>query len=236
MKSRRRHATFCEEGPFPCELLVCMNSNGDEIFNFTGEMGGERQDNEITAFLQARSFAGGRETMSVRSSYLQFEQADGRESAAGTNSFLTNESFARVEDASHHVWFISQRGEDVGPFARNFTTVEQFLHYAQQHSITFPTTPPRTGTSPATTAPTSPDVVAKWLDIQTTDKKFLKNFLSLFFLANDTLEHCCDMDPIDRLIAHSSLGYFFFNLMCTPITPDDESSRGRHPKDRKSVV
>ncbi|ORC79096.1 uncharacterized protein TM35_002201000 [Trypanosoma theileri] len=230
MKSRRRRAVPNVEAPFAYALFGSVDIHDEDFLNFTGEKTTTRNA-EIVEFLRNKSFAHGRDAAPKRSPYLRFQQPPDAENI-GLNDSSKNNSLAYVEDAAQHVWFISQRQGGATPFARNFITSNQFLQYAAQHSLEFPT-PPQGGLTAEngnTARATLPNGAAKWVDIQTTDKKLIADIVSRFPVSHDTIDHCCYLDNMDSLLAHSALGYFFFNLMCTPITPEDADNRSGETK------
>ncbi|KAH9581946.1 Mg2+ transporter protein [Trypanosoma melophagium] len=230
MKSRRRRAVPHVEAPFAYALFGSVDIHDEDFLNFTGEKSTTR-NSDFVEFLRNKSFAQGRDAVPKRSPYLRFQQPPDIENV-GVSDSSKNNSFAYVEDAAQHVWFISQRHGGATPFARNFITSQQFLEYALEHSLEFPT-PPQGGMSASndnTTTSSLPKVAAKWVDIQTTDKKLIADIVSRFPVSHDTIDHCCYLDNIDGLLAHSALGYFFFNLMCTPITSDECNNRSGETK------
>ncbi|EKF27706.1 hypothetical protein MOQ_008561 [Trypanosoma cruzi marinkellei] len=224
MKGRQRHAPLSAGVAFSYELFGSVDIKEEELLNFTGE-NGPRRNSEITEFLRNRSFATGRENVSRQASYLQFQQAVEVGNGAVEESGGWNNSFVSLEDAAQHVWFISQHSGGAMPFARNFTTADRFLKYAEEHSL-FSTEPQEVEAA----APNEPPTAAKWLDIQTTNNALITELLTQFPVSEETLNNCHYLDGMDALSAHSALGYFFFNLMCTPIVPEEETSRSRQTK------
>ncbi|KEG14987.1 hypothetical protein DQ04_00231130 [Trypanosoma grayi] len=235
MKSRRRREPIHAEAPYAYALYGNVDINDEELLNFTGEKRPSR-NSEIVEFLRNKSFARGRDASARRSPYLRFQQAKDAETTVGSES-LRSGSFAQVEDAAQHVWFISQRYGGATPFARNFISASQFLQYAAHHELEFPSagqsTTAATVVAEAEAAAAAPCGAAKWLDIQTTNKDLIADILARFPVAQDTIDHCRYIDGMDRLIAYSGLGYFFFNLACTPSLPDADT-RGRYQT--KSVM
>ncbi|EAN77969.1 uncharacterized protein TEOVI_000319000 [Trypanosoma equiperdum] len=233
MKARRRGGSLHAELPFTYTLFSTIDVYGDDLLDFTGDDKPERHA-EVTEFLRRRGSGACRDAPLGPSSYLHMREPFSyiAEGSISENTSDAGGSFARVEDAMQHVWFISQRDGISTPFALNFSTSAQFLRYAERESLQFPTL--RCGSSTMASEPIAAhEGPAKWLDIQTKNKTLVTDILSHFPVSADTVEHCCYPDDMDRVIAHSTLGYFFFNLMCTPIALG-EVARGRHQV--KSVI
>ncbi|RNF08903.1 hypothetical protein TraAM80_02448 [Trypanosoma rangeli] len=224
MKSRQRRGPRNAEVAFSYELFGSIDIDSGDVLNFTGE-NGSRPNRDTTQFLHNKSYAQGKETTSRQSLYLQFQRTVDVENGATGQTDDRNDSFVNLEDAAQHVWFLSQRSEGSMPFALNFTTSDQFLQYAKSHSLF--STAPRGSVEKAAAGPPK---AAKWLDIQTTNETLLMELLSRFPLSEDTIDRCCYLDGMDCHLAHSTLGYFFFNLLCTPVTTEDEGYRLRQKK------
>ncbi|ESL06521.1 hypothetical protein TRSC58_05804 [Trypanosoma rangeli SC58] len=227
MKSRQRRGPSNAEVAFSYELFGSIDIDSGEFLDFTGG-NGSRPNREITGFLQNKSFAQGKETASRQSLYVQFQQAVDMGNGATGRTDGRNDGFVNLEDTAQHVWFFSQRSEGSVPFACNFTTGDQFVQYAKSHSLF--STAPRGSVEKAAAGP---PMAAKWLDIQTTNKNLLTDLLSQFPLSEEIIDRCCYLDDMDRHLAHSTPGYFFFNLLCTPATTEDE---GYCSRQKKSVM
>nr|CCC93703.1 unnamed protein product [Trypanosoma congolense IL3000] len=220
MKARRRHGSVNVELPFTYALFSAVDICEDDLLDFTGSEDREK-DPELKEFRRKRDSKLGRSDLpSHYSSYIHFKSPC--DSVAGT-SIVTdctvneNGNFARVDDEAQHIWLISKRNGETAPSALKFSTAGDFLLYTEKNSLSLPKAP--RGSPTASNDPVSvSDVPAKWLDIQTVNRSVITDILSHFPISTDTVDHCCYPDDVDRIVAHSALGYFYFNLMCTPIT------------------
>nr|CCC51508.1 conserved hypothetical protein, fragment [Trypanosoma vivax Y486] len=210
MKARRHRKALTAETPFTYALLGNIDIHDNDLFNFTGvrECGAAGSYVGLQRIDETRRHHPPRR----RSSYLHFQDPSSSYEAHvdAEDSLLTSSFFASVEDSAERVWLISQLGSAAAPSGRNF----------------------HTPVSPMYSSPLGVDDenASRWLDVQTSNRSLIIDVLSYFPVTQDTVEQCCYSDDMDRIVAHPNLGYFFFNLVCTPVGHDNEMDGPRAAK------